>query len=223
MVDFMWRRLSIVVSAVALVAGGVIQGHINSRWQSGHELMSAFPTIETLPTTIGNWEGQDFDFPEDQLRTADVLGCLSRRYVNRVDGTTINLLLFWGRPGPIALHPPTVCFPSSGLHLDALPVRTVVHSEGIAAEFLFGVFSKLEGGVPVRLHTYWTWSGRKRHGRNGWLVPDNPRMAFAREPYLFKMYVTHAIQGARRSSDEDACVDFIQLVLPELERVLPAT
>src|SRR5258708_6089628 len=170
----MRRNVSIVISALALIAGGVIQGNIVSRWRQPEEMTNSFASLNTLSTAIGAWEGRDFDVPDDQLKTAEVMGCLARRYVNRVDGKTINVLLFWGRPGPVALHPPTVCFPSTGLVLDAPPTRAVVQSEGISAEFLNGVFSKLVAGVPVRLHTYWTW-----HGRSGWQAPDNPRVSFA--------------------------------------------
>lgn len=209
----MWRYVPVVVSAIALVAGGIIPGRATTARQG--DIGAAVSALQALPATIGNWEGTQFEFPTDQLITADVAGCLSRRYVNRVDGNEITLIIFCGRPGPISLHAPTVCFPSAGLNLESDPARCTVSVDGISAEFWTGDFVKVDGGVPVRLRTYWAW-----HGNGAWQIPTNPRLTFASQPYIYKMYVTQAVDGSRANSADDPCRIFIRTILPDLQHVL---
>jgi len=213
----MWRKYSWFVAAIAIAAGGLVQGTISARWGTPADVTAAASWLESLPRTIGNWDGTDFEFSSDELTAAEVVGCLSRRYVNRLDGNTITLLIFCGRPGPISLHQPTVCFPSSGMSLEDSPTLCQITANGTTAELWRGDFVKRAAGVPFYLRTFWTW-----HGKGGWQVPANPRVAFAREPYLLKMYVTQEFEGSGPQPAADACQDFIRDVITELQSVLPS-
>ncbi len=217
----MWQKYSVTIAAIAMFAGGVAQGMLSHRWGTPANVIAAAESLKSVPKTIGTWDGTDFELSEEMLKTAEVTGCLSRRYVNRLDGNTVTLLIFCGPPGPISLHPPTVCFPSAGLALDAAPARCDVDAGTVAAEMWRGDFVKHAEGGPVRLRTYWTWYGSRGHGQRGWQVPANPRVTFAREPYLFKMYVTRAIEGPVPRAEKDVSLDFIRAVITELQSVLP--
>src|SRR5579863_1142930 len=212
----MWRKYSLVMAAITIIVGGIVQGTISARWGTSADLIVAAESLKSLPTTIGSWDGSDIELSADVLQAAEVTGCLSRRYVNRIDGNTLMLQIFCGRPGPISLHPPTVCFPSAGLSLEASPTRCQVVTGKTTAELLRGDFVKQEAGVPLRLRTFWTW-----HGRRGWQVPTNPRMTYARDPYIFKMYITKSFEGPGPQPAEDGCLDFIREVITELQAVLP--
>jgi hypothetical protein len=76
-------------------------------------------------------------------------------------------------------------------------------------------FRKEPSAVPLHIRTYWSW-----FGSGSWQVPTSPRVAFARQSRLFKMYVTQSTAGARRDSSDDACLKFIQSALPELQRAV---
>jgi Protein of unknown function (DUF3485) len=198
---------------MAIAAGGFVQSHTTTA--RSVDIQPAVRALQTVPADIGAWEGSDFDFPADQLRVAEITGCLARRYINRLDGNEITLLVFCGLPGPVSLHAPTVCFPSAGLNLEGEPIRCTVSAGGISAELWSGDFVKLDGGVPVRLRTCWSW-----YGNQAFQIPANPRMTFARSPYLCKIYVTQAIEGNRPIAADDPCRAFIQAALPDLSRAL---
>jgi len=212
----MLQKYSVAIAAIMMIASGVVQGIMSERWGTSADVETAAETLKSFPTTIGVWDSSEFELSANMLKTAEVAGCLSRRYVNRVDGNTITLLIFCGRPGPISLHPPTACFPSAGLSLEAPPTRCRVSADGIVAELWQGDFVKQTGGIPVRLRTFWTW-----HGKDAWQIPANPRVTFAREPYIFKMYITRVLEGPGPRPAEDPCQDFIRLVITELQNVLP--
>ena len=74
-----------------------------------------------------------------------------------------------------------------------------------------------EGGaaVPARLRIYWGWSAT-----GSWTAPDNPRLAFARFPVLYKLYVLREATASGGRPEADPCVEFLPRVLAELDKCL---
>jgi len=83
------------------------------------------------------------------------------------------------------------------------------------AEFLAADFENRQLLPPDSLRIYWTWNAD-----GVWRVPDNPRLAFAARPLLYKLYLIsratpdpdHSIQGSTK--------EFLQQLLPALDLVL---
>src|SRR5262249_38370793 len=83
------------------------------------------------------------------------------------------------------------------------------------AEFWVRRFAKNESAVPVNLRILYGWSAA-----GTWEAADNPRLAFARHPFLYKLYVVPELPQAEEPLEEDPSLEFLQSLLPELERCL---
>src|SRR3954451_11741819 len=108
-------RLSPILTAVFLVVvSGLVQGRWSERATVDSELQAATARLGLLPWTIGEWTGEPANFDERGLDRAGIAGLVTRRYTNRRTGASVTLLLVCGRPGPIAVHGPEVCYTGSG-------------------------------------------------------------------------------------------------------------
>ncbi len=207
--------LTIILSAVLLFASGLWQGKLSGRWQPTREAGIDDRALREFPASLADWDGTDFDVSTEQLKMAEADGYLSRRYVHRRTGNVITLLVLFGPPGPMSLHAPTVCFPGAGFLQETEPVRTVISNGNASCEFAMANFSKQEAAAPLRVRTYWSW-----FGAGGWQVPRSPRVTFARQSRIFKVYVTQATAGASRNNAEDACLTFLESALPALTQAV---
>jgi hypothetical protein len=84
-------------------------------------------------------------------------------------------------------------------------------------EFWKAKFSKQDALVPLHLRLFWSW-----RAAGAWQVHTNPRLAFASQPALYKLYLTHEMTGTDERQDDAVCADFLGLLLPELEKALAA-
>lgn len=209
-------------AAVIIVSSGLVHGWLTDRWGSPDKLKSAAAKLESVPSVIGDWEATDYEIPERQLELAEAVGSLSRTYVNRVTGATVNVLALCGRPGPISVHPPTVCFTGAGFVLGSEPQRFALESRNSKplVEFWLADFFKPTESLSRSMQTFWSWNGG-----DGWRVPDNPRLTFARYQYshLYKLYVTHEIVSQNDPVEDSVAVEFMRTFIPELNQALFAT
>jgi hypothetical protein len=200
-----------------VTTSGIIHGLWTSRWKLSDQPAKAAERLEQVPLLIGDWDGDAAEIDSRQIRAAGAGGYLSRRYVNRQTGEVVWTTVLCGPPGPIAVHPPDVCFRGAGFQPAAIPTRhTVSRPSGSEhAEFWTAKFVKSEPTGPAAMRVLWAWSGT-----GAWLAPDNPRLAFARHKVLYKLYVqTGALPGS--DPDEHAHLDdFARLFLEELNRCL---
>jgi hypothetical protein len=67
----------------------------------------------------------------------------------------------------------------------------------------------------VNLRLFYGW-----RTADGWKVSNNPRLDFARQPVLYKMYISHEMTESDERQGDAACAEFIRLLLPELEKAL---
>ena len=80
-----------------------------------------------------------------------------------------------------------------------------------------GNFRRADAASSMGLRIYWSFRG----GSN-WEVPDNTRLAFARYPALYKIYVIREMAMAEGVQPVDEVApQLIQALLPELEKLLP--
>src|SRR5262245_44831048 len=98
------------VACAVLLASGVLHGLWSGRWQFSDEASKATERLEQVSLAIGDWDGDEHEIDSRQIRAAGATGYLSRRYVNRQTGEVIWCTVLCGPPGPIAVHPPDVCF-----------------------------------------------------------------------------------------------------------------
>ncbi len=209
----MKRILPLAAAFLLLVASGVGQGLWTGRWGVSADVKAAAARCDRIAMNLGEWEGQPVEMSPEQLAMAEIDGHCSRRYVNRRTGQEVRVLLVCGRPGPISVHPPDVCYTGAGYAVVAPPQRHHVEADP-AADFMTTRFAK-PGVEPDPLRIFWGWTD------GGPLTaPDNPRLTFARAGALYKLYVIRRMGSTDEPLDHDACLDFINVLLPELQKCL---
>jgi len=210
------RMLPLALACVLLAASGIVHGLWTDRWGPSADLHAAAARCNDLPKDLGDWEGRDTEMDARQLEVAEVVGHVSRMYTHRRTGQQISLLLICGRPGPISLHPPEVCYTGVGYE-DAgghSHCRVPTSRGDDVAEFETACFAK-SGPVPEQLRVLWSWSDM-----GPWQVPQNPRITFARSRVLYKLYVVRRMARTDEPIDEDPCLGFLRVLIPKLEQCL---
>ncbi len=211
----MHRTILTVSAAVVLVASGVVHGLWTDRWtQNPQEVQAAAERLKQVPAVIGRWEGADIEMNTDpRLGLAAVV---ARRYVQRETGQVVTIYLACGRPGPICIHRPDVCYVADGYQEVESPRRVTVPGVGaVPPEFWTARYMRQRPDGQTNLRIYWAW-----HSSEGWKGADNPRVAFAGESVMHKLYVIRELANPNEPADGDACAEFMRELLPMLEERL---
>jgi Protein of unknown function (DUF3485) len=207
----MGTALPTIVAFILTVSFGVAEGWWSGRWKRSEGLDRAAARCVDVPRTIGEWEGADEELDARQLSLAKINGYIWRRYVHRLSGDAITVMLVCGRPGPIAVHTPDVCFQGGGMEMKTSPqrFRLDVPDPAGAAEFWATRFEKAGSGYMVR----WSWTTD-----GSWKAADSPRIQFARAPALYKLYVIHPSTKPDQKPDDDSELDsFLRALLPAMQ------
>jgi hypothetical protein len=216
----MKRILTSVIALTAIIGAGVVHGWMTDRWGAPEQLARAAARVAELPRTIGEWDSTEQEIDPDQLVRAEAISSLSRVYRHRTTGQAVTVMLLCGRPGPIAVHPPTVCFTGSGYALMSPPARQSINSAAheLLGEFWRGDFMKESNTERVSMRTFWGWSTDGH-----WSCPDNPRFEFATDSHLYKMYVTRSLSNTGESLEDDSCVKFLMEFIPATQATVASS
>lgn len=203
---------------VAAAAG--LHGLWTDRWSPAPERRAAAARLPLVPRTIGDWTGTEQTLESRQVDEAELDGYLSRRYEDRRTGRSVVLLLACGRPLPLALHTPDLCYPGNGFRMvrpepDRVPLPPAPGRP--AATFQTAEFVKDGSAVPERLKVYWSWGDAGR-----WTAPEDPRSAFRHARAVFKLYLIRPADAVPVGSAEDPCLAFARELLPALRQALSA-
>ena len=76
-------------------------------------------------------------------------------------------------------------------------------------------FETRESFAPKRLRVYWSWNATGR-----WIVPNDPRVAFAPRPFLYKLILVLRTGEGLEQYANDPQLEFMNQLLPELEKTL---
>jgi hypothetical protein len=212
----MTRVILLSLATAVVLCDGYVFGRWTNRWGNPQALNQAVAALERVPMTIGDWHAKPRELGAKQAQAAGYDGYWLRRYERRGDGAAINVMLACGRPGPLSVHTPDICYAGAGF-VQSEPAEPFVVGADTdrPAAFLMTKFRKPDALVPVSLRIYWTWRAAKT-----WKTPANPRMELAGQPVVYKMYVTHELTGVNESRDDSICAEFINVLLPELDRSL---
>jgi hypothetical protein len=164
--------------------------------------------------TLGDWDGRVKELEDRTVALAEAAGYVRRQYVNRRTGSSVALLILCGRPGPLSVHSPEVCYDGTGY--EELGGRTEYTEPGPpAAEFWVYRFRKRDSAIPVHLRVLHSWGAA-----GSWKAVESPRLAFAREHLLYKMYIVRELPNPDEPLKDDPALDFVRVLLPELQKFL---
>jgi hypothetical protein len=211
----MYRTIITASAALVLIASGVVHGVWTDRWTiDPEELKVAAERLAQVPMSIGKWDGKDIEMNTDPR--LGLAGVVARRYVNGENGKVVTIYLACGRPGPTCIHTPDACYTADG-YIDAEPARRISlgGDTKTPAEFWTARYMRQRPDGQTNLRIFWAW-----HTAGGWKVADNPRVAFAGEALLHKLYVIRELVASNEPAEGDVCIEFMQELLPTLEEQL---
>lgn len=203
---------------LALVAGSTcVHGVLTNRWGAPPDLAAAAAKLDRIPHVIGNWESKAVEIPSTELEAAEAVGHFARLYQSSQG--QIQVLIVCGAHGPIAVHPPTICFTGAGYAQTEPETNQAITVGKVNFEFWKTIFTKKSAeGILIPLRTYWAWSVDGRCE-----APVNPRMHFASNQHLYKIYVTQVLSSpSTRPTDAETAVfeSFLSEFLPKFRAAL---
>jgi hypothetical protein len=215
--DRVMQRAGLVITLVALMGLAVFE----RRWStppagSNHDPQTGFGRLAELPLNLEGWVGQDDRLDPRAVELAEISGSWYRHYRQTKSGVVVHVLIVGGRPGPIALHPPDVCYRGLGFE----PSGSARANERIVELNPTSMFRvvDLERDDPVnprRLRIYWAWSSQ-----GVWNVPRSPRIAYALEPWLYKIYAHRELSSTDPEFSDEPCLEILRLLLPKIHEAL---
>lgn len=191
----------------AVTAAGIAYGVHTDRWGRSPDRAAAAAKLAELPRTIGPWVGEDRPIDPDDVMKAGIDGYILREYRHPTARQAVTLFVVCGRPGPVSVHTPDVCYQASGFMMAGSPAREPIGPDAVWS----AVMAKPAAVVPEALAVRWAW----RTPTSGWQAADRPRVTFARSGVLYKVYAL-----TDRTARTDPAPDFLALALPALDRAL---
>jgi len=212
----MVRWLALLVSLAALLGAGVVHGLWTDRWQRSEALTQATERLQLLPADLDDWKGRAEEQDPDALAVTGAVAHYSRSFLDPVTGDRVLVILLAGKPARMSVHRPEHCYTAAGYDLVARPIGIYIRADGEeTAEFFTGTFTREEAAGPSQLRIFWSFFARKQ-----WESPVSPRVRFAREQVLYKLYVLRSVAASLGSLDEDPCIRLLGKLLPVLNRTL---
>jgi len=208
------KYLPASLCCLLLIASGVAAGLYTNRWASPADFGPIQARMDAVPTSLGTWVSRPAPSDQEALDRAGIRAHLSREYRDTRTGRTITVLLVAGKPGPIAVHTPDVCFQGAGYEQSNDQSSVDVGPAG--ARFWNATFVKPGAAVQSRECVFWGWNAG-----DGWEAPEHRtvRMKFALRPTLYKMYLVTDSPPPGKTSTE-LWGDFADRLFPELDRAI---
>lgn len=210
------RVLALPVSLLIIVLAGVVHGGLSGRWGASQELQQAVERLNSIDQTIGEWQARDFELDPQQIQIGEIASYLARSYRN-ASGEQYTVMLVCGRPGPISAHTPEWCYGGAGFHTETANVTERLEvGDNRSASFWRNLFLKERAAVPESLEICWAWNAG-----DGWQAPENPRLAYSPERFLYKLYVVRDAsadgEGGEEANDR---MKFMQALILSVEAAL---
>ena len=213
----MLRPLLLLTTLGLFAADVAYYGRCTNRWQTSRELEQAVTRLREAPPLLEGWTEERLELTDRVIERAEIAGYLYRRFEDPVTHEAFTVLVLAGRPGPLAVHTPDVCYQAAGFKQTAPeePVDLTVGEAADPARLWSARFTKEQALVPSRLQVFWGWNAT-----GTWQASDRPRTAYAGHAALYKLYVMRETTSTDDRREEGLCRDFLERLLPRLDRVL---
>lgn len=212
----MLRVFAVLVGLAVLLGGGLVHGLWNDRWQPSEALADACARTDRLPTEVAGWKSEAVLQDPKALDLAGAASHYSRLFTDPATGDKVLVLLLCGKASRMVVHRPEHCFQAAGFEMAGPALRFRMDVPGVPpAELWTGYFARTDTTAPEQLRIFWTWLATDR-----WEAPDSPRMHYARQRALYKLYVMRNVTGPTAQLNTDPCVRLMGHLLPVLDREL---
>ena len=198
-----------IAAAVALLLGVGAWSALRPGAKESEAPADASARLAAIPQMIGDWSGSDTAVNLKTMRVAEAEAHLGRTYRNRTGAFTVMIL--YGSPGGLGAHDPKTCYAGTGFEQRGASAKTL-RADGTGELWN----ARFERGPPDRaaLDVFWGW------GTDGtWHAPDQPRLAFAGEGRIYKIYLQRGI-ATNDASNANAPNAFFGLFLNEVKKAL---
>lgn len=209
----MVKTIPLLVASLVIGFAGYQHGVWTGRWSGAGDLEEAVARLERVPMEIAGWEGERRTLDPEVVEQGQLAGYILRRYKDPAGGLPVRVLLMCGRTGPLAVHTPDICYTRSGYEMTG-PESPYSPGTGNAT-FSMGIFTVPEAPVPEDLCILWSWTGDGK-----WQAPASPRIAFARFPLLYKLYVICDMPSPTGLASGDPRAKFLEELMPILHQTL---
>ena len=222
----MTRFLIPAVVGLVVAAAAVSHGSRTGRWQTLPPIGEYTARLAAVPMTAGDWTGRDIPLADaESLPAAGIAGHLHRQYVHKTTGEAVTVLMVCGRPGPISVHTPDVCYASAGYRAIGSTDAAAVDLPGKRVTCSRLRFKPPAGRVEARdLDIRWAWCAG-----DGVETPNSPRISFSGKPALYKLYVIREVQPSRPgaapttpAAGADPAEQFLKVFIPPMEAAIQA-
>src|SRR5437588_276131 len=150
----MSRVLISVLALAAVIGSGVVQGYWTGRWDGADQAEASAALLRQLPLELGDWKGQEL--PVDPREAGKVSAYLYRRYFHQRSGAVVSVILASGRPGPVSIHTPDVCYVASGYESATWQAYTPALDPSLpAAQFKTAHFIKTKSAGQMHVRVFW--------------------------------------------------------------------
>jgi len=150
----MLRILPVATAAAIVIAAGIVHGFWTDRWGVTEAVAAAAASLDRVPRSIGDWQAESLD--GDQTGAPELAGQLYLRYVNRKTRDSVSIALVCGRPGPVCIHTPDVCYAGSGHTLGKITLQEVKLDKSTAHLFTMEA-KKEQAAEQTRVRIFWCW------------------------------------------------------------------
>ncbi len=209
-------KIATLIAALALFLGIGLWNAIRSGPGNSEPADVVQARLAGVQMNIGKWSGQNLAVNEKQMKVAHAEAYFSRSYKENSTGQTVNVMILYGNPGDLGAHDPKVCYGTTGHELAGRYSKRNFAGT-VPNEFWAAQFDKPNAGS---FEVLWAWGT----GKN-WQAPDSPRLSFAGEGRIYKIYIQHPLSGSESSgssSNAGAEETFLSDFLNELNKELIA-
>jgi hypothetical protein len=206
-----------VAALAAVLLPGIGHAVYTGRLTMSSEPAASAARLAGLAADFDGWESKSITIDSRQVIRAELAGYVARVYGQRGQDEKIGVFLACGRPGPISVHTPEICYAGIGYSMVGARKTVTVECSGYSAEFFMATFVKPSPSGEQKLRIYWSWKGD-----GAWQAPAHARWTFGGRSVLHKLSVIQSLAGADKVSDE-TCLRFIQALIPKLEKSLFAS
>lgn len=216
-----WTKAAppLVVALLLLAGTTVVQGNLSERWVKVDSAIVKrwVDHLSRVPLSFGEWQGREAEkSSEAEKAVAKFEGERPLNFVNEATGNMIGVSLVCGLGRNVSIHTPEKCYLAAGFSLGDQPSRyTIELSEGKKADFYTASFIREKADGVERLRILWAWNDG-----TGWAAPAWPKVAYARSPALYKMYLICPMPRHDTKITELPIEDFAKQFLPLVETAL---